>query len=152
LLAALGLSRRALRSLSTRLPYYQLHWFTEQLIAQCADPEIGLRAAEHTSLARLDMFGNLIRHFIPVSSDLLTVLQLLAHFWTHVCGTARTTLHVDGGLVTITIVPTIEPPAELYDAAAAACCLLIQKRPLRSDRRAPALCYVGEARACFGVA
>jgi AraC-like DNA-binding protein len=126
LLATLGLSRRALRSLSTRLPYYQLHWLTEQLIAQCADPEVGLRAAERASLARLDMFGNLIRHFIPVSPDLFTVLQLLAHFWTHVCGTARATLRADGDLATITIVPTIEPPPELYDGTAGACCLLIQ--------------------------
>lgn len=126
LLAALGLSRRALRSLSTRLPYYQLHWLTEQLIAQCADPEIGLRAAERTSFARMDLFGNLIRHFIPVSPDLFTVLQLLANFWTYVCGTAQTTLRVDGSLVTITIVPTVEPPPELYDGAAGACCSLIQ--------------------------
>jgi AraC-like DNA-binding protein len=126
LLAALGLSRRALRSLSTRLPYYQLHWMIEQLIALCDDPEVGLRAAERTPLARLDVFGNLIRHFIPVSPDLLTVLQLLANFWTHICGTARMTLHVDAGVVTITIVPTVKLPPELYDSAAGACCLLIQ--------------------------
>lgn len=126
LLAALGLSRAALRSPSTRLPYYQLHWLTEQLIAQSADPEVGLRAAERAHLARKDVFGHLVRHFIPLSPDLFTVVRLLTHFWTHVCGTARASLRVDDNLVTISIVPSIEPPPELYDGVAGACCLLLE--------------------------
>ncbi|HEX6239798.1 MAG TPA: AraC family transcriptional regulator ligand-binding domain-containing protein [Polyangiales bacterium] len=125
-LAALGLSRTALRSPSTRLPYYQLHWLTEQLIAQSADPEVGLRAAERAHLARKDVFGNLIRHFVPLSPDLLSVVRLLAHFWTHVCGTARVSLQVDGRLVTLTIRPNVEPPAALTDGVAGACYLLLQ--------------------------
>jgi AraC-like DNA-binding protein len=134
LLGALGLSRRDLRNPSTRRPYYQLQWLTEQLIAECADPEVGLRAAERTQFARDDVLGHLIRHFIQVSSDLLAVLDLLARFWTGVSETTHTTVtvepggaqHGDGDVVVIRIVPTVQPPPEVYDSVAGASCLLIQ--------------------------
>ena len=126
LLAEVGLSRRALRSPTTRLPHYQLHWLVEQLIMQCADPEIGLRAAERTLFARADFMGHLIRHFVQLSPDLLTVLRLLADFATHVSGTMRTTVTVDDDVVVITIVPVVESLPELYDCLAGACCTLVE--------------------------
>jgi AraC-like DNA-binding protein len=133
LLASLALSRRDLRNPTTRRPYYQLQWLTEQLIAQCADPEVGLRAAERAQFVRDDVLGHLIRHFIQVSTDLFSVLDLLARFWTNVSKTTTTTLTVEPhtaapeeNVVVIRIVARTEPPPEVYDSVAGASCLLIQ--------------------------
>lgn len=126
LLAEIHLSRRALRDPKAEIPTYQMRWLLEQLIAQCADPEVGLRAAERTNLIRSDFLGNLIRHVIEMSSDLLTVLQLLAYFGTHVARTIHITVRVDDGLVTFGIVPVVECPPELYDCFAGSCCALIE--------------------------
>jgi AraC-like DNA-binding protein len=146
LLALLGVTRRALRDPTTRLPYYQLQWLCEQLILRSGDPEIGLRAAERADFAKLEMLGHLIQHFAQLSPSLLNVVELLLRFWTRVCGTAHTSLTVADGRVVIRVVPAVVPPAEVYDGCAGACCQLIQQlggasvRPLevRLPRPSPA--------------
>lgn len=126
LLAQVGLSRAALRNPMTQLPYYQIHWLIEQLSAQSGDPEIGLRAAERTLFIRAEFLGNLIRHCTQTSSDLLTVMQLLAHFGTYVARTTRITLKIDDDVVTTRIVPVVPGPPELYDCMSGACCALME--------------------------
>jgi AraC-like DNA-binding protein len=127
LLAAIGLTRERLRDPAALAPYYQLHWLCEQLIDASGDPEIGLRAAERADFTQLEFAGHVVRHFIQVAPSLLHVLELLARFWTLVSRTAHTTLRVVDGRVVIRIVPTLAAPDELYDAAAGACCRLIEK-------------------------
>ncbi|MET0341552.1 MAG: AraC family transcriptional regulator ligand-binding domain-containing protein [Polyangiales bacterium] len=124
--AEMGISRRALRNPTTEIPYYQLHWMIEQLAAQCGDPEIGLRAAERMLLARSEFLGNVIRHVIEMSTDLLTVAQLLAHFGTYVCRNMSITLEVGERYVTSTCIPYLEPPPELHDCVAGAFCALLE--------------------------
>jgi AraC-like DNA-binding protein len=126
LLAAVGLSRRSLRAPLTQIPNYQMHWLLVQLIAHSGDPEIGLRAAERMLLARSEFLGNVIRHIIQMSSDLLTVMQLLAQFGTYVGANTQITLTADDSIVTITAVPLIEAPPEVYDCVAGAGCALLQ--------------------------
>ena len=126
LLAEVGLSRRALRDPKAQVPTYQMKWLLDQLIAQCADPELGLRAAERTNLIRSEFLGNLIRHVIEMSTDLLTVLELLAYFGTHVARTIRIAVTVDDSVVIFGVVPVVECPNELYDCFAGACCTLIE--------------------------
>ena len=126
LLAQVGLSRSTLRQSKAQLPYYQLHWLVEQLIAQCGDPEIGLRAAERVSFVRTDYLGDLIKYLVHSSTDLLTVLQLLGHFGTYVAGTLHTTCTVDDAIVTFAIVPVVPGLPEAADCMAGACCALIE--------------------------
>lgn len=126
LLAAVGLTRRALRSPMTQLPYYQIHWLLEQLAERSGDPEFGLRAGERTLFVRAEFLGNLISHFIRSSTDLLAVMQLFAHFGTHVARTASISLRVEDSIVTVTIVPVVEAPAVLYDCMTGAACALME--------------------------
>lgn len=128
LLAEVGLSRRALRNAKTQIPNYQLLWLLEQLIAQSGDPEIGLRAGERTLLVRADFLGDVVKHFLQMSSDLLTMLQLLAYFGTHVYRNMQIRVTVDDQdqLVTLTAVPNLPPPPEAYDCVAAASCALAE--------------------------
>ena len=127
LLENLGCGREVLREDNTRLPYYQLHWFCEQLIERSGDPEIGLRVAERTDFSKLEFVGHIIQHFAVVAPSLLALVELLARFWTSVSKTARVTLTTKDGRVVIRIVPSIAPPPELYDGCAGACCRLIRQ-------------------------
>lgn len=126
LLRELGLDRRALNQPRTKLPYYQMHWLLEELCARCGDPEIGLRAAERTPFLRSDFLGHVIQYVLQMTSDLLTVMQFLAHFGTYVARNGTMTVTVDADTVTVTTTPVVPPPPELYDWFAGAGCALWQ--------------------------